>query len=360
MNAIPIKLKLSKRFQTELNTHPKLSHFKPTTEGNPYNLIPNGTDFYEFYFFGRGYNQFKIEGEALNFIAAYNELLRHHQIGLKHHDDLLYLMSYFDIDYERQSIQNNTQNRLNEYADFISDLTINSRSSYDVYTNRDDYHHIHDEHSGDVKFIRKDFPDKDDDLETLMDAVAPSDDPTAVIHFKIYKIYDRLLPIGNDLSVAVIGSRGLHNVKGKRIKNIPIPAYLQDDIFQELIEKMCETLKLHDHPFYQLFTDNTTSLEDIAAIYETKRLTKITHRKTIFFVADLIATYLIKHNQYRNEVWFSRFLFNLLSLFKVFGTTEDNEVPANYHLVSTYYEEHDIMNAEKLRLQLVEESRPKR
>jgi hypothetical protein len=127
---------LTKDFLKKAHSHPLITEIKGIDSQLYDRMWQNTAEDNSFYFGGKDGIQFTSVEQLQDFNKAFDRLLERKSISNSHKPSLLYFILFLERDFEKQSIERNTQNRLKDYSNFISDLYINGENHIQQMTKR--------------------------------------------------------------------------------------------------------------------------------------------------------------------------------------------------------------------------------
>ena len=343
-----INLALTREFLKWVYTHrlvdgQEFQHLwdnKPDTEG--------------FRFGGRNGTQFSTLQNIESFNGAFDNLLTKFNIHKEHKHSLLYLIMFLGRDTEQQSIENNWNNHLLDYARFITDLISDSLAHMEAMRKNPLYEEIYDEYTTETFFAKHEvvvsMP-----YEELLEYVPLAKQADDIVKYVRIPIYDQELHIPEDLIVSIQSNKGriLTSRSGAQVKNVELPSNLKRETFKFLVDHMLGQHEKHNTAFYQEIIKDNTILSDLAnELEKANKKHVISNVVSLAKVGTILTDYLLKHKLFSSKRSISTFLFEYFALFKAIILKKQPLVfPTNYDELIPFYRSLGV-DGEKLRNQM--------
>jgi len=301
-------------------------------------------------FGGLNSTQFTSLAEIQSFNEAFDNLLAKHDINVKHKHPLKYFMIFLHNDYETQSLANNAHNGLLEYAQFILNIYTNSKRHFEAMAKNPAYQMIYDEMTQEYLFATKKLYESMP-LDELVEYIPDTKHADDVIRYLRITIGENELYIPPGMEMTVTNDKELRNLLGATIQKIPVPAYLQYNIFSYVINEMVEAHKKANTIFYQYLTQKEAGDADLRRIYNQYKKSYVSQSQSLLRVAIMISDYLKEQKLITVKRKAAVFLHGYFSLFKAFIIKSGQTLPEDYSELNPFYVRNHI-SPETIRLML--------
>ena len=317
------------------------------------NLWDNKPDTEEFRFGGIGGCQFRTKAELLSFDIAFEDMLEKNGIDAKHREPLLYMILFLGADTEKQSIENNWNNHLLDYAKFITDLIADSIAHMEAMRRKPAYQEIYDEYTTETFFAKHEIVNSMP-YEELIEYVPPAKQADDVVKYNRVSIYGYELHVPSDLIITIQSNkeRKLKSGEGNQVQQLELPHNIIVEAFQYMINKMLELHKKKNTQFYLDITNDNTTLNDLVKSLRKNKKHTVSNVLSLAKVGTLLTDYLLMHKLFKSKRSAATFLFEYFALFKaIILKKQTTEFPTEYDELIPFYRRLGV-DGEKLRNQM--------
>jgi len=338
-----INITLTREFLKWVHTHRLLDGAIPFHD----DLWMNRPDQEQFAFCGKYGTQFKTIDEASSFVSSFDDLLVRKGIDDKHKHNLWYLIRFLNQDFEKQSIENNRNNHLHDYAKFILDLIANCLSHFRAMEKNPAYGKVHDEITNEVFFAKTGLIGSMP-IEELWEYVPDEHHADDIVKYLRIDIYDDELYVPDDFILNIKSKQTLKNLMGETIEHIALPANLRYGVFTYMINQMLQQHKKYNTDFYQEMIKDSM-LTDFKGMYKKYKRHQMSIPRSLATIGHVVRDYLLMHNIYTKKSDIADFLFEYFALFKAIKVKTKDAFPVDYKHVIGFYRDRKV-NKETIRL----------
>ena len=304
------------------------------------------------WFGGKHGTQFPTVEEFASFDSAFNEMLNRRNVPIEHKHSLLYIILFLHEDYEQQSIDNNRNNHLYDYAVFLLNLIADSLAHLKAMRKNKAYVEVEDRATDEIFFAKKSVFDSmpiEDLVEYLPDS-KHADDVVRYLRITFYK-YELYIP--EDLVISIQSNkRQLKSLTGATVANIELPVDIRYEVFKYMVTYMLDQHKKYNTDFYLEMMKGKAQFEDFTSIYQkTYKKHAISNPKSLAIVGTLVSDYLIHHKLYTSKRSIAAFLFEYFALFKAIRLKKQVAFPESYNEVIRFYNDNKI-TSETIRIMM--------
>lgn len=342
------ELTLTKEFLKRTHAHKLLTPIKDADESLHDQMWTNTPDITSFRFGGLYGTQFTTVDQVSEFNAAFNDLLERKNIPKRHKDPLLYLASFAEQDFELQSIERNTINRLKDYADFITDLYSAGSRHFERMTNHKEYVMLQDPFTLEYFFAKKTLVDHmslSEIAEYLPDAKNADD----IIRYIRIKIGLNEIYVPKDLNPALHSLSQLRSTSGEKIDSIKFPRQFKDVLLKFTVADMMEDHKRSNTKFYQLFQEEELDMVELKKLYKSNRKHKFRNVRVLCRIGTIVGDYLKTEKLAKFKKDIADFLWEYFMLIRLYEVP--TKLPERYSDLKKFYIKNDI-TAESIRLMM--------
>lgn len=316
-------------------------------------LWDNKPDEEEFLFGGRYGTQFSSLQEVESFNDAFDNLLAKFNIDERHKHPLLYIIMFLGADSEQQSIENNWNNHLLDYAKFITDLISDSLAHMDTMRKNKLYEEVYDEYTTETFFAKHEIINSMS-YEELIEYIPPAKQADDVIKYNRVSIYGYELHVPSDLIITIQSNKGrkIKSGDGTRVEQLELPPNILLETFQYMFNNMLDSHQERNTQFYQDVTNSKTNLKDLVKSLNKNKKHTISNVLSLAKVGTILTDYLIMHKLFKSKRSAATFLFEYFALFKaIVLKKQPAEFPTNYDEFVPFYRSLGV-DGEKLRNQM--------
>lgn len=316
-------------------------------------LWDNKPDTEEFRFGGIGGCQFRTKAELLSFDKAFDNMLEKNGIDSKHREPLLYMILFLGSDTEKQSIENNWNNHLLDYAKFITDLIADSLAHMDAMRRKPAYQEVYDEYTTETFFAKHEIVNSMP-YEELIQYLPPAKQSDNVIKYNRVNIYEQELHVPSDLIITIQSNkdRKIKSGEGNQVQQLELPHNILVETFQYMVDNMLELHKKKNTQFYKDITNNNTTLNDLVKSLRKNKKHTVSNVLSLARVGTILTDYLIMNKLFKSKRSAATFLFEYFALFKaIILKKQPPEFPTNYDELIPFYIGLGV-DGEKLRNQM--------
>ena len=296
-------------------------------------------------FGGKHGTQFSTIEDITSFDNAFNELLNRRNVPMEHKHSLLYIILFLHEDYEQQSIENNRNNHLYDYAGFLLNLIADSLHQMKMMRKNKAYKEVHDLTTNEIFFAKQSVFDSMP-REELVEYLPDSKDADDIVRYLRIAFYQYELYIPEDLVISIqSNTRQLKSLTGATIPNVELPTDLKFEVFTFMVTAMLDQHKKYNTDFYQEMIKDESLFKDFTSIYQkTYKKYSISNSKSLAIVGTLVSDYLIHHKLYTSKRSIALFLFEYFALFKAIRLKKPVTFPESYDDLILFYNQNNVTN----------------
>lgn len=341
-------IKLSQDFLKKTHAHPIIAEMD---FGGFYDeMWKNIEESVPFNFGGKYTTQFISAEEIKDFSMAFDRLLERKSISEAYKPSLLYFILFLGQDFEKQSIDRNKQNRLKDYANFLSDLFINGIYHFQQMSKKKDYTMVHDPYTQEYFFAKKHLVESMDP-EDLFEFVPDEKDKADIIKYLRVTIGTQEMYVPEEIIPAIIGTSSLKSIHGETMNSLNFPRQFKYELFNYTVKTMMDEHKTENTEFYRVFAAPELDMKTLKSIYKAYQKDKLSNVIALTRIGLVISDFLTENKLLKSKTAIADFLWEYFALFKAYEYPKLPTPPKEYSELPNFYMQNRITK-ESIRLMM--------